>query len=237
MTIWKALLLIYSSIAVRYRDQGKRSKRFAYDLSEAEVQDGVESFEEFPALVAELTSGRAGIDYQIKRVERCLTSLTPMGQKMYWPSPTDTREEIDRFVLPGSYDSIFVFWPEHNLEDNTFVPSGGWGLAIGASAWSNDAIYATVANSESWRWRVPVRGEVWLHEWLHGVCSFFAGRGCLLPDGDADGGARHGYIQSAVFGWTDYYRDLMTGNVLEAGQRKGIPLEAWQYKPEHGTTA
>ena len=55
-----------------------------------------------------------------------------------------------------------------------------------------------------------------LHEWLHGVCAYFAGLGYVMPDRDADGGARHGYIQSAVSGWTDYYRDLMTRNVLEA---------------------
>jgi hypothetical protein len=30
-----------------------------------------------------------------------------------------------------------------------------------------------------------------------------------------------------VTGWTDYYRDLMTGQVVEAGKHTGIPLEAW----------
>jgi hypothetical protein len=49
----------------------------------------------------------------------------------------------------------------------------------------------------------------------------------VMPDGDADGGARHGYIQSRVSGWTDYYRDLMTGHVLDSGTATGIPLDAW----------
>jgi len=74
-------------------------------------------------------------------------------------------------------------------------------------------------------------GEVWLHEWLHGVCAYFAGRGYVMPEGDADGGARHGYLQSRATGWTGYYRDLMTGNVFDAGTATGIPLEAWQDKP------
>jgi hypothetical protein len=98
---------------------------------------------------------------------------------------------------------------------------------MAASVWSNGATYATVGNTESWIWQVPVVGEVWLHEWLHGVCAHFAGLGYVMPDGDADGVARHGYIQSPVSGWTDYYRDLMTGNVLDAGKATGIPLDAW----------
>jgi hypothetical protein len=146
-------------------------------LSEQEVQDAINSFEKFPVLVEELTAGRASIQYQINRIERHLTSLTLIGQEMYWPSPDDTRDEIERFAPSGRYDSIFVLWPQRNLADGTSIPSGGWGLA--------------------------------------------------MPHGDADGGARHGYNQSPVSGWIDYYRDLMSGNVLENGKRIGIPLGAW----------
>jgi len=196
-------------------------------LSDREVQDTIRSFQQFPLLVEDLTSGRACIRYEIHRVERVLTSLTRMNGEMYWPSPTDTREEIDLLAAPGTCDSIFALWPQHNFRDGTSVQSAGWGLGMAASDWSNGATYATVANTESWRWQIPVVGEVWLHEWLHGVCAYFAGLGYVMPDGDADGGARHGYIQSPVSGWTDYYRDLMTGNVLEAAGTTGIPLDAW----------
>jgi hypothetical protein len=59
------------------------------------------------------------------------------------------------------------------------------------------------------------------------VCAFFADQGYPMPVGDADGGGRHGYKQSPVWGWSDYYHDLMIGNVLENGRRLGIPLKAW----------
>ncbi len=230
-TIWRSLLLIYGAIDVRLRFQRGSSQPFIHFLTDTEVSDGVSSFQAFPSLVEELTSGRASVRYDIHRAERCLTSLTHMSEGMYWPSPTDTREEIDRLAAPGSFESIFVLWPQQNLKDGTSVRTAGWGLGMAASAWSNGATYATVGNTESWRWRVPIVGEVWLHEWLHGACAFFAGQGYMMPDGDADGGARHGYTQSRVSGWTDYYRDLMSGNVLDAGTSTGIPLDAWRYKP------
>ena len=227
LRIWNSLLLVYSTIDVRLLDRSGGSQHFMHVLSDREVQDTIRSFQQFPLLVEDLTSGRASIRYEIHRVERVLTSLTRMNGEMYWPSPTDTREEIDLLAAPGTCDSIFALWPQHNFRDGTSVQSGGWGLGMAASDWSNGATYATVANTESWRWQIPVVGEVWLHEWLHGVCAYFAGLGYVMPDGDADGGARHGYIQSPVSGWTDYYRDLMTGNVLEAAGTTGIPLDAW----------
>jgi len=90
------------------------------------------------------------------------------------------------------------------------------------------ATYATVANVQSEIWEIPVKGEVWLHEWLHGACSFFKSLGYTMPDGDADGAERHGYIRSPVTGWTDYYRDLMNQDVLEEGTATGIPTAAWR---------
>jgi hypothetical protein len=232
MTIWRSSLLIYDSIDVQLRNRSGRPERFNHFLTDAEVRDGIRSFQQFPSLVEELTFRRASVRYQVHKVERYLITLTPMSDGMYWPSPGDTREEIDRLAAPGSYESIFVLWPQHNFKDGISVQSAGWGLGMAATAWSNNATYATVGNAESWIWQIPVVGEVWLHEWLHGVCVYFAGQGYLMPEGDADGGARHGYTQSRISGWTDYYRDLMRGNVLEAGTSKGIPLEAWDHS-EH----
>jgi hypothetical protein len=48
-----------------------------------------------------------------------------------------------------------------------------------------------------------------------------------MPKRDADGGELHGYVRSPTAGWIDYYRDLMSGNVLEGGKRLGIPADAW----------
>jgi hypothetical protein len=227
MTCWRSVLLVYDTIDVRVVDRSGISERFSHSLTDAEVSDGIGSFQQFPGLVAQLTSRKVSVQYEIQEVKKVLTSLTQMGEGMYWPSPADTRLEIDRFAAPGSVESIFVLWPQQNLKDRRSISSAGWGLGMAASDWSNNATYATVGNADSWIWQVPIPGEVWLHEWLHGVCAHFAAQGYLMPDGDADGGGRHGYVQSPISGWTDYYRDLMTGKVIDEGQEKGIPLEAW----------
>jgi hypothetical protein len=43
-----------------------------------------------------------------------------------------------------------------------------------------------------------------------------------MPQHNADGGGSHGYTQSPVTGWGRFYRDLMTGRVMENGRMIGI---------------
>jgi len=221
----KALLLVYRRIDFL---AGFQHTRFVHSLADAEIEDAIESFRHFPELVTELTQRLVLIESEIVFADRVLATLTTTGSDQYWPSPDDTRPELEALASPCRYDSVFVLWPQSNLANGSSISSAGWGLAIAAGPWSNWATYATVANARSSTWKVPRSGEVWLHEWLHGVCAFFADRGFPMPDGDADGGGRHGYEQSPVSGWTDYYRDLMNGNVLENGRRLGIPLGAWE---------
>ena len=226
MKIWKTLLLVYRELDVRLRiDHG--NQRFRHLLSERELSDALDSFAGFPRLVSELTDGRAGIDYEIVRLAHPLMSLTRESATRFWPSPDDVRGDLNEFGPYGKYNSIFIFWPQRNSDEGTAVPCDAWGLALGASEWTNDATYAAIANAPSFAWTNEARGEVWLHEWLHGVCAYFARHGHAMPERDADGGELHGYARSPSSGWTDYYRDLMNGNVLEGAQRRGIPAKAW----------
>lgn len=231
MTTWKALLLVYSRIDVRYPDPVHGPAHFSHELSQAEIDDAVESFGQFPALVAELTDGAAGVSHEIVRVEEKLATLTPDGDgPTFWPSPDDTRRETARYAPAGAFDSLFVFWPQSRLTagGEVSIPARGWGLGMGGSAWTDGATYATVANAPSFMWKIPRAGEVWLHEWLHGVCAWFEQQGHAMPSGNADGGSRHGYVQSPVTGWTDFYRDLMNCKVEEEGRLLGIPPGAWR---------
>ena len=227
MTTWRCLLLVYPRIDVRVPEGFGFSRHFVHELPSHEVAEAVNSFRCFPALVSDLTDNQAGVEYNIVTCERTLSTLTRLGKGTWWPSPTDTQAEMDQYDVRSRYDSVFVFWPQNNLQNNTLIPSGGWGLGMGASDWSMGVTYATVANIRPSAWEIPLKGEVWLHEWLHGVCAHFAKQGHPMPDGDADGADRHGYVRSPATGWTDYYRDLMNARVIEDGPVKGIPSAAW----------
>jgi len=238
MKIWKTLLLVYreldvclpvgrGSVEPRRLRSSEAPAHFHHVATERELADASDSFRGFPQLARELTNAAAVIEYEIGRSDHALTSLTRESSSRFWPSPDDIRSDLDELAPFGKYDSIFVFWPQRDLKNGTAVPCDAWGLAMGASESTNGATYAAIVNAPSSAWTNEARGEVWLHEWLHGVCAHFAQRGHVMPERDADGGELHGYFRSPTAGWTDYYRDLMSGNVLEGEKRLGIPADAW----------
>ena len=228
MVLWRSLMIVYPRIDVRVQKRFGIARRFVHELPPSEIEEAVDSFRSFPALVDNLTDKTARVEYDIVTSERTLSTLTPLGRGAWWPSPNDTARELETCEVVAKYNSVFVFWPQNNLQAGTSIKSGGWGLGMGASAWSMGATYATVANTYSAAWKIPLKGEVWLHEWLHGVCAHFEKQGHQMPDGNVDGADRHGYVRSPTVGWTNYYRDLMNGRVVENGQLKGIPSMAWR---------
>lgn len=225
---WKACLLLYRELDVLLPVGRWRRKRFRHRAAEREVDDALESFRALPHLLSSLTGGAARMTQEIEHVDHPLLSLTAESPSRFWPSPTDTRAKLDRVAPQGRCDSVFVLWPQRDFATGSAIPCDAWGLAIGASAWSNGATYAAIATAPTAAWRGEAAGEVWLHEWLHGICQHFQQRGHAMPERDADGAELHGYARSTSHGWCDYYRDLMSGNVLENGRRVGIPLAAWK---------
>ncbi|HTY92209.1 MAG TPA: hypothetical protein VMC84_13620 [Methanocella sp.] len=219
---WHVLCLAFHSIDVRFKGS---IGRFQYQMRHEEVRAAEWSLGHFPLLARECSCGLVEVAYDILHISRPLSSLTNMGGPKYWPSPDDVRPELLEHA--PDYDSVFVFWPRNDLERGCTIPSGGWGLAIGPGNIPGGGTYCSVASAADADWNVPCVGEVWLHEWLHGVCDFYESKGFPMPASNADGGGSHGYARSPVTGWCRYYRDLMTGRVRENGRSLGITPEAW----------
>src|SRR5918997_1373451 len=123
MNSWKALLLIYCKVDLRYPVGWCRRKRFTHQLPAAEVDEAEDSFRQFPMLVEELTDGRASVDYAIVHVGEPLRSVSEISHGGFWPSPADTCGELAQYAPPGRFDSIFIFWPQSNLATGRAVPS------------------------------------------------------------------------------------------------------------------
>lgn len=233
--MWRAVLIVYRGLNVRLPLGRWRRKSFRHVLSDREVADAVASFRAFPALAAELTNGAARVEARVMESEQSLTSLSADVPGSFWPSPSDTQKDIINLARAGPIESIFVLWPQKNSSNGSEIPCRGWGLGMGASEGTNGATYAAVGNAPSWMWTREAPGEVWLHEWLHGVCHHFGKKGFVMPERDADGAEIHGYERDRTRGWTEYYRDLMMGNVRVGDWRVGIPQSAWNpHEPSEG---
>src|SRR5215217_541731 len=95
MNNWKALLLIYREIDVRYSVSRRSREHFAHCLTREDIEEAENSFRHFPPLVCELTDGRTAIDYAIVHVQQPLRSLSAISWGGFWPSPKDVRRELE----------------------------------------------------------------------------------------------------------------------------------------------
>ncbi len=226
--IWRALLLVYRNTDVDYLDGEGISRHLTASLPQWELEKALGSFRQYPSIAHDFSNGEALIRCDVVYVDHPVTRITNLGSSGYWLSPSDIRDDLDLYAPRGRYDSVLVHWMRCDSSMTDCTPSAGYGWGLVATDEANGATYATAHSIDAWIWDTPTVGEVWLHEWLHGVAPFYEDRGFAMPAQNADGGGSHGYTWSSTTGWATFYRDLMTGRVLDGGTYKGFGPNVWQ---------
>jgi hypothetical protein len=229
---WKMLVLIYPNIDTDYVENGQ-NKHLTATMPAADVAAMKADFmDNLPHqnVVYDYSGNTAELEAHVIEVSRPLTNLAPIGSG-YWPDPDVTREELDLYAPPGKYDSVIIFWQTSNPNTGQTLPTYGWGLGYWPYDFANGMTYATVFNI-SWVWpNDSCKGEVFLHEWLHGVTGFYKDHlGFPFNIEDLHGAEEAGYQwdfdQDGC--WDMWLRDYMRGLVYENGQRKALVPETWQ---------
>jgi len=222
LCVYHHLLLIYPETSIEYVEEGFL-KRFHGSMSDRLVLTIISAFKNFAEnLVRDGSGGLVTSTYNIIIAEHPMTTISNYNDGYYWLSPDDVMTDLAKYASEGRYDSVFVIW--YNGPVKTF-----WGLG-GVFINDGGTIFSSIASGEESWWTGPESsGQVFLHEWLHGVARFFQELGYIMPEGDADGAENYGYVWTPEEGWMAYYRDLMQGKVWDSKLSRfvGIPSEAW----------
>ncbi|MEX2546373.1 MAG: hypothetical protein WD830_01130 [Chloroflexota bacterium] len=155
--------------------------------------------------------------------------LTALGDGAYWVGPWDVAADLALYAPPLTYDSVVVLWQPWDEDD--YVQSWGWGLGLAAGPYSNGLAYATITapppDATWWVTSMPFPGEVYLHEWLHGVIDYHTAHGAQLPD--LHGNATYGYVDEGG-SWRRWYSDLMQQHLRDplSGAWVGINYRVWK---------
>ena len=237
---WKHLLLVYSEVdAVVEREDGT-AFRFRTTMPEENKRVAVEGFENLANLIREGSNGMVTATTEVVYLDHPLTDISyaadEYGKYIYRADPDSetVKADLAAYAPRGSFDSVHVLW--NNGEDGVskdYLPAyfglGGYLLYDGTTT------FDTVVCYEPWVWLDvgEAHGEVWLHEWLHGVESFMTTWGYSQEDFPVEGlhGSEHyGYRHSPPRGWMGWYSDFMQGKVWDAEQGRylGITEEMWR---------
>jgi len=224
---WKMLVIVYPQIDVDYVDVDGVLKHLTATMPATDQNAMIQDFLHQPhrGAVYQYSDQTAELEAHIVISTRTLTSISEVGGPYsYWPGPADTMPEIDQYAPPGTYDSVIIFWQASDPVTGQSIPSGGWGW--GGWMGPYNMTYATVFNL-SWIWPIDAcEGEVFLHEWLHGVTGFYMSLGFPFPFEDLHGAEEAGYTTDENGCWKPWLRDYMRGLVYENGHRTALVPES-----------
>ncbi len=228
--VWRVLLEIVPVTRVTVTLKGQ-SQSIDESLTPADIQSARRSFLSFPAMVASITQNRVRVQARIVQSTLPITKLTPIYTDWYHPTPEDVSAIIEPYDRSGDYDTIALFWKGGTV-------MGAWGL--GGMFTPHGSTYLSVRDVAPSSWQSDAPGEVFLHEWIHGVAADFRylGYAAQIPPRDADGGEYSGYAHSPANGWCSYYYPLLNGLVPVGDTLKGFLPEMWKRgAPRHRSSS
>jgi hypothetical protein len=129
----------------------------------------------------------------------------------YLPIPENMQPDIARYVPRGKYDIVSVVY-------TTGQQPGGWGWGPGVNPMASYASWVSVNGTNptaaEWSNGQPEPAQVFVHEPMHGLDGYFAGKGGVpLPDGWLHGAELNQYT-NGQYGWLHWYRDYLLGTVI-----------------------
>jgi hypothetical protein len=236
---WKHLLLVYTEVDAIVDMEDGTTSRFQTTMPDENMRVAVGGFKNLPNLIYDASNGNVTATTEVVYLDHPLASLaygvTEEGTYNYRADPTSetVKADLATYAPEGAYDSVHVLW--NNGEDgvskkflDTYYGLGGYLLYGGTTT------FDTVVCYEPWVWLDvgEAHGEVFLHEWLHGIESFMTTWGYTSDDFPVEGlhGQEHyGYKHSPPSGWMGWYGDFMQGKVWdnEQGRYLGVTEEMW----------
>jgi len=216
------LLMVYPNTDVVYTKNGKTEK-YTGTMSDNLKTTVVNAFLNLPQLIEDGSANMVSSVCDVIEIPHPITKITNIQGNYSWLSYQNIQDDLQVYAPKAKYDSVHVVW-------NSGPIDAYWGLG-GVFINDGTTTFSSLIAGQEWWWMSEGEdfGEPFLHEWLHGVCRFYANLGYLMPEEDADGAESHGYTKSPTEGWMSYYRDLMRGKVWEpkVSAYTGITKEAW----------
>lgn len=179
-----------------------------------------------PKWVEVLSEGRLRWRPKVVLAPAPLDSATQMSGNNWWLAPWNLKEDVQKLVPLGEYDSVFVYWRVD--EEGKYRISPGFGWSVGPTHEANHCGWTCIHYAGGTFWNNEGAADIFVHEWLHQLEGFYNAKGVDLPKGWLHIDSSYGYKEEPKVGWRPLYKDYLTRNILEPdGRRTGLGEKAW----------
>lgn len=232
---WNFLCLIFDKTDVNLKVNGT-DKNFNLALSRSDVDDMKLCINRFKTSMEELSKGKMKVNYDIKEIQTPITSMSYDEENGYFVSPYDVKNVIDKYIVLGKYDHIFIAFRTGDINAKNEIPVNDW-IGLGSMEYRNIGFSnIRLPNSNSnyiykYDERINVfPEEVYVHEFLHTLERNSLEYGYERPE--LHDYEKYGYRSQNKTGLREWYNDYMNKNIKSTNKGLvGLPEEIFTKKP------
>ncbi len=231
---WNFLCLLFDNVNVNIPyDSGDQNIKL--HLSEEDKQDMKACIERFKSSLSELSKGKINAKYEVKEVNKEITTMSYDKENGYYVSPMDVREALDTYINQGKYDHIFIAFRTGDINSQNAIPVNDWiglgGMQYRGIGFSNIRL-PNESNNYIYKYDTRINTfpeEVFIHEFLHTLERNSEEYGYEVPE--LHSYDYYGYTDQKLVGLKQWYKDYLNCEISSSSGRIGLNPEIFTKKP------
>ena len=230
-TIWKIGCYIIQELDVEI--EGEKYNLKTNDLDIEKVKENLEKFQDD---CYNYSNKRMEVNYEIKEISTPITTISHSDEHGYYVGYKNVKDLIYDDAKKSEYDHIFVICRMENESGTVAIPIiNNW---IGLGGMDMYGIgYSLIrlnknSNLHNFRMKIfdQTLDEVYVHEFLHTLERNMTENGYEVPA--LHDYEKYGYLEDAIDGLNQWYKDYMAGTILDKDTGKQVGLNDFVYSTQ-----
>lgn len=227
--VWRIMWLIMPKVEAKLKD----NSTFTINMTDNDINKVTEMASRFENNIEKASNNQVDISVDVFVSKQTVSSLTVFSGNSYYVSPKDIPD--DAKSASKEYDSVIA--TVRLSGESCTISNDWWGLGGQIPSYTYCVVQMLPGYDLSWYLEandnVPYPEEVWVHEWVHCLDSFYNRLGYIMPDENSE---KYGYKRDSKVGFNGYYKyysDIFNNKVYDNINKKyiGITQDMWQLHP------
>jgi len=233
-TKWNMGCFIIPNIDVDVDINGK-TEHVKLNMSNEDISKIKTNLSRFKTSISQISRNKINIDYKTITINEPIKTLSYDEENGYYVDEKDVYDLIDSYVKEYQFDHIYVVIRMADKQKGNDVLVNDWiglgGMDYFGIGFSNIRMPDDTNNyAYTFDYRINTfPEEVFIHEFLHTLERNAKEYGLDRPE--LHDYEKYGYSEQRLEGLKDWYADYMNKEISYGGEKIGLPIEIYSYKP------